>query len=556
MKNIFQQIARLFHKPESENLFISNRGINTNSHQEINLFQIKTHQYLDESVKKLKKLNKYKVKPLSLAILISLSIIWSQGYHSLVKAADFMTPLSTRGSQIVNAQGNPVVFKGVNWFGIETDVHVPHGLWVRDYKEMITQMKNLGYNTVRLPFSLNALRSNNIDAINYYIGSNSELQGKTPQQVMDIVIQELGRQGFYVILDSQRNNDYQIPELWYGDGFSEDDWINTWKMLAQRYKNYPNVVGADLKNEPHGRASWGTGDYSTDWRLAAERAGNAILSVNPNWLIIVEGVERNVKDATIPYSWWGGHLEGVKKYPVRLNVKNKLVYSIHEYGQGVADQTWFHESNFPNNLEARWEKVFNYINTENIAPVYIGEFGGRKADYSSKEGMWQNKFAQFVKNKNLSFTYWSWNPNSSDTGGLLLDDWTNIDSAKHEMMKPLLNGSVVVNPPKPPNPILTSNLQANSTISNNWNSGFCASIKVTNNGKTAINNWKMTFKINQASIFNSWNANFVSQGSTYQATPIQDWAKKINPGQSVEVGYCANKQGGNYQPSDFSVQPL
>jgi len=134
-------------------------------------------------------------------------------------------------------------------------------------------------------------------------------------------------------------------------------------MLANRYKNQRNVIGADLKNEPHGQASWGTGDRATDWRLAAERAGNAVLAVNPNWLILVEGVERNVPGQRLPSHWWGGNLEGVRNYPVRLSTPRKLVYSPHEYGAGVYDQPWFSESTFPQNLDARWEAEFNYIAT-------------------------------------------------------------------------------------------------------------------------------------------------------------------------------------------------
>jgi endoglucanase len=39
-------------------------------------------------------------------------------------------------------------------------------------------------------------------------------------------------------------------------------------------------------------ATWGTGDVSTDWDLAAQRAGNAILDVNPEWLAsILSGAE-------------------------------------------------------------------------------------------------------------------------------------------------------------------------------------------------------------------------------------------------------------------------
>nr|WP_245864228.1 cellulase family glycosylhydrolase [Paenibacillus donghaensis] len=72
-------------------------------------------------------------------------------------------------------------------------------------------------------------------------------------------------------------------------------------MLAQRYADNPTVIGADLHNEPHGTASWGTGNLATDWRLASERAGNAILAVNPNWLILVEGIETNVQGNSSSY---------------------------------------------------------------------------------------------------------------------------------------------------------------------------------------------------------------------------------------------------------------
>lgn len=101
---------------------------------------------------------------------------------------------------------------------METDVHVPHGLWARDYKDMLAQIKGLGYNVIRLPFSVQALRSPSISSVNFSLGSNQSLQGKTPLQVMDLVIQESNRLGLLILLDSHRLGDYSIPELWYGDG--------------------------------------------------------------------------------------------------------------------------------------------------------------------------------------------------------------------------------------------------------------------------------------------------------------------------------------------------
>ncbi|KGF71675.1 hypothetical protein DO97_16290 [Neosynechococcus sphagnicola sy1] len=119
---------------------------------------------------------------------------------------------------------------------METDVHVPHGLWARDYKDMLAQIKGLGYNVIRLPFSVQALRSPSISSVNFSLGSNQSLQGKTPLQVMDLVIQESNRLGLLI---------YSIAIDWvttafrnFGTemgGFTEADWINTWTMLASRY---------------------------------------------------------------------------------------------------------------------------------------------------------------------------------------------------------------------------------------------------------------------------------------------------------------------------------
>ncbi|MEW6491321.1 MAG: cellulase family glycosylhydrolase [Cyanobacteriota bacterium] len=497
-------------------------------------------------------------------------------------------PLSTQGSKIVDAKGRSVLLRGVNWFGIETELHAPDGLSSRDYKGMLAQIKSLGYNLIRLPYSVESLRATDVNGINFQLGSNQELQGKSPLEVMDAIIQEAGQQGIMILLDSHRLNDQRIPELWYGDGFTEADWIDTWKMLATRYKNQANIIGADLKNEPHGRASWGTNDETTDWRLAAERAGNAILAINPNWLIVVEGVEKNVPGQKLAYHWMGANLEGVERFPVRLSKSNKLVYSPHEYGAGVYNQPWFNEPTFPNNLSSRWETGWNYIDTKGIAPILIGEFGGRQVDSSSKEGIWQRKLVDFIGQKNLSFAYWSWNPNSADTGGILQDDWQTVHADKQELLQGTLiansfapatasapiitqtptpqpsSSPVAVNPspspsPSPsPQPTATtpttnqSQLKVVSNMQSDWQAGFCMGMMITNTGSAPVRDWQLTFQMNQAAINNSWNGNFQLQGSQYVVTPL-DWGRVIEPGQSRDLGFCANKIGSDYQPQQFTV---
>ncbi|NEO88475.1 MAG: cellulase family glycosylhydrolase, partial [Spirulina sp. SIO3F2] len=177
-----------------------------------------------------------------------LTLAWAQftpwQHPAQAQNVAISAPLSTQGSTIIDTKGQPVLLRGVNWFGIETDTHTPHGLWARDYKDMLKQIADLGYNVIRLPYSVQSLRSQSISGVDFSIGSNRDLQGKTPLQVMDIVIREAERQGLFILLDSHRLNDQSIPVLWYGDGFTEVDWIDTWKMLARRYQNQKNVIGA------------------------------------------------------------------------------------------------------------------------------------------------------------------------------------------------------------------------------------------------------------------------------------------------------------------------
>jgi len=429
MSKNFQSILRLSHIASAIMLNVFGSLIPSRHRQHRN----------SKKLKALRPYSKMICLGLALLFLLLIGLNWlSENSVAATPGTSIQLPLATKGAKIVDATGQRVFLRGANWFGIETQMHAPHGLWKRDYKEMLAQLKSLGYNMIRLPYSVQSLRATNVSGIDFSIGSNRELQGKSPLEVMDSIIQEAAGQGLLILLDSHRLNDQRIPELWYGDGFTESDWIDTWKMLATRYKNQGNVIGADLKNEPHGRASWGTNNPLTDWRLAAERAGNDILAINPNWLIVVEGVENNVPGQKLKVHWMGANLEGVRRYPVRLLRPNKVVYSPHEYGPGVYNQPWFNEAGFPKNLYSRWEKGWHYIATQGIAPIFIGEFGGRQVDKTSKEGIWQRQLVNYIGQKDLSFAYWSWNPNSADTGGILLDDWLTVDSSKQELLQGLL----------------------------------------------------------------------------------------------------------------------
>ncbi len=347
---------------------------------------------------------------------------------------------STSGNQIIDANGDPVRLKSVNWFGMEGYLGVPDGLYTRNWQDMMEQMKELGFDSIRLPFSLENIRPGAMPN-NIVYSINPDLRGLTNLEVMDKVVDYAGQLGMKIILDCHRSSNGAGPNengLWYDSNFSEADWINAWTSLAQRYDGNSTVIGMDLQNEPHA-ASW------ADWSAAAERAGNAIHAVNPDLLIIVEGVSQYQGD----YYWWGGQLAGVRDDPVVLNQANKLVYSPHDYPNSVWPQQWFQVNEYPENLPNVFREAWGFIFEEGIAPIYLGEFGSELIQ--PKDIAWMEKIVQYINGdfntdgvvdipetqEGMSFAYWSWNPNSSFTGGILMDDWATPHAHKLAAIEPL-----------------------------------------------------------------------------------------------------------------------
>ena len=89
----------------------------------------------------------------------------------------------TSGNQIVDSQGNVVRLAGVNWYGFETSDFLVHGLWAQDYKTVLNNIKALGYNVIRMPFSNQMVESNpvptNFTSNANGVAANTALVGQT-----------------------------------------------------------------------------------------------------------------------------------------------------------------------------------------------------------------------------------------------------------------------------------------------------------------------------------------------------------------------------------------
>src|SRR5215216_5146433 len=276
----------------------------------------------------------------------------------------------TSGTQILNPSNQSFQISGVNWYGFETRDKVAHGMWTKDYKFILDEVKFYGFNTVRIPFSNEMWETNSAPSASK-LSACSDCTGKKARDILALIINYAGSIGLHVILDNHRSgagNSAEANGLWYTSSYLESAWLNDWVNI-QRWVHgvaqpgdtvtlnyyaadgFPVVIGYDLRNEPHtpsrtaylGGATWGSGDgidpktnpnpnpfapacvaTSTckDWRLAAERAADTMLgdAVTRGWefpLFFVEGVSTYPTAAGTmaagPYDWywWGGNLLGV-----------------------------------------------------------------------------------------------------------------------------------------------------------------------------------------------------------------------------------------------------
>jgi endoglucanase len=342
-------------------------------------------------------------------------------------------PLRTSGRWILDAGGQRFKFAGVNWYGAEEDDFVVAGLDHEPLSTIARRIRELGFNSVRIPWS-NELVARNPVVPAAALGANPTLEGKRALEVLDAVVDGLAFEGLLVILDNHSSDagwccsDTDGNGLWYNAAYPEAVWLEHWRLLTRRYLDRPSVAAMDLRNEPRSGASWG-GEARLDWKSAAGRAADAILAINREVLIVVEGTS------------YATDLGGVFQDPLVLKVPGRLVYSAHDY-------SWFHGAlasydDLKTQLGNRW----GFILTQGrafTAPVLVSEFGtcntaGSCVADPSGPGFWFAAFRRYLGEADIDWTYWALNGTQAraagrtfgapETFGVMAADWYAAASA-------------------------------------------------------------------------------------------------------------------------------
>jgi endoglucanase len=358
----------------------------------------------------------------------------------------------------ITLNGTPFRVKGGAWFGLEgrhepsDDATNPSGApmelyagsmsWSesgRTFASDALEIKNLGFNSVRIPVAPQTLTDNDPQGLSPNLKNAESIRIQGAYSALKEVVKACNAAGLYVLLDmhtcshyvgwrkgrldgrppyvdnSRQDYDYKREEYSCSEtgnpstvkkihAYNTTKWLADLKKLAGLGAEIgvDNIMGIDIFNEP-----W---DYSwAEWRALVDQAYAAISPVNPNILLYVQGIGStngsqdgtpDTKTATPHGSMlsnpnWGENLFEAGANPPTMP-KNKLVYSPHTYGPAVFQQAMFTDQLKPEcngvegdafaekkcqivitqgRLDAGWHEHFGYLKAQGYA-IAIGEFGG------------------------------------------------------------------------------------------------------------------------------------------------------------------------------------
>lgn len=252
---------------------------------------------------------------------------------------DLKVPLSTSGPHIVGTDGERIKLSCVNWYGAQQQKWAVGGLNAQPLRNLTEKIAELGFNCVRLVYSVElALENPNVTAPEF-AQHNPDLIGRPALEVLDRTVAELSRVGVMTILNNHNSEAGWCCHISKEDGvwattrYPLEMWLESMEVLAWRYKDDPFVVGMDLRNEIHDVAShdriitWGAPgrNASTDWKYAVEEAARRLHAVAPEWLMIVSGLCFSFDVTRLdPKMGLGGTLPDLPRM-------DKLVWTTHFY---------------------------------------------------------------------------------------------------------------------------------------------------------------------------------------------------------------------------------
>ncbi|MEU8168936.1 cellulase family glycosylhydrolase [Micromonospora sp. NPDC049004] len=444
-----------------------------------------------------------------LALLLAV-LAFSQPAHA---AAGF----SVAGGKLYDANGTEFIMRGVN------HAHT----WYPQQTSSFADVKALGANTVRVVLASGDrwTRNTNADVAN-------------------------------VISLCKANRLICVLEVHDTTGYGEqsgaitlDRAVDYWLSLADVLVGQERYVIVNIGNEPYGNqnyASWATDNANAIKRLRAGGLTHTIMVDAPNW-----GQD------------WSFTMRDNAASVFAADPARNTVFSIHMYG--VFDTA---------------AEITDYLGRFRAAglPIVVGEFGFNHSDGDPDE----DTILAYSQANGIGWLGWSWSGNGGGVEYLdmatafnpaSLTTWgQRVFNGANGIRQTAREASVFGGTPPPTTPPPTTpppttpppttpppttpppttpppagGCAATYTVTNQWQGGFQAEVRVTA-GASAINGWTARWTLaNGQSVTQSWNATVTSSGSTVTARNV-DYNGRLAAGASASFGFLGGWSGTNPKP--------
>lgn len=398
----------------------------------------------------------------------------------MTSAAQVLPRLRLKDNAILTSNNKHASLHGINWFGFNNDQTMVDGLWAggtsygTDFSTIVYKLKLLGFNTVRLPFTFTDLKQSPLDKTKAcHINTQEEVLKKTTYTSQDYskninkskyisfqppyptnnvcnayipntitrarlkwTVNHFIKSGFYVILDYHPMGKETIP---YDPKAFVNEWVSLYKYIST--KDTSGRVLLDLMNEPD--------SMKLSWEYLANIYKNimsTIYAFDKQALFMVEG------NGQIQYhlNWGDGFVTDVatlQQYQLNSarpffdaiwnhSYINNLIISPHMYGPSIAKNLGYHKGSI---LKNRMNTSFMYLYTKGYCkknnvckrfPIVLGEFGSMFQEKGDIEFMTDLSLILHNMTKNPHWCYWAYNQNSGDTGGIVKNNWQDLDWLK------------------------------------------------------------------------------------------------------------------------------
>jgi len=268
--------------------------------------------------------------------------------------------------------------RGVSTYGFETEHSSLACDWVSTYDEILSNIQRLGFNTIRLPFSHDYLHN-------------------TDMKAMDSFFEAVLKTSLDVVLDFHRIVNYQQAPKPYDNEHSFQTFIDDWLFILDRYKGNNHLVGCDLFNEVQGSEWW-------EWNDLATKAITTIENKFPFRFYYLVGCTE-----------WGSNCSKVN---INLPYQDRIYYTIHRYVWHGGDHN-------------NWDWMFGNIGKDG-SKMIVGEYGARSELPNQMD--WFRQFISYLKERNITNSFFWTYAVSSDTGGIYKDDCKTLELDKMRLL--------------------------------------------------------------------------------------------------------------------------